>query len=89
MEGFKLRLVENAEDIKAVNMDFILEHYSVSDCTGVFYSECKADFDPSKMTKAVVQLGVVVHGRLYVENADVWMSKEGVFIEGEEFHSHF
>ncbi len=89
MKGFKLRLVETEKDLKDVNMEFLLESYSIDDCTGVFYDDGEADFDPSGMDKAVVQICVVVHGRLFVENANVWMNEEGVFIEGEEFHSHF
>ena len=89
MEGFKLKFVENVEDLRSVNMSFLLDHYSIDDCTSVFYDDGEADFDPSGMDKAVVQICVVVYSRLYVENADVWMGEEGVFIEGEEFHSHF
>lgn len=89
MEGYKLKYVDTLSDLEDVNMAWLLGNYSIDDCTGVYYDEEEAEFDTSKMKKTVVQIGVVVHGRLYIENADVWVGEEGVFIEHEEFHSHF
>ena len=89
MEGLKLKYVETVSDLEDVHMEWLLESYSIDDCNDVYYDEEEAEFDTSMMKKAVVQLGIVVHGRLYVENADVWVNEKGVFIEAEEHQSHF
>lgn len=85
--GFVIRKIESEKDLG--DMVFLLKDYQLKDVLGL-YTDTDQDKEIDVIEKLTVGFMVVVHGRLFVEQATVWKAGDGtMIIEANEIENLF
>jgi len=85
--GFVLKKIESEKDLG--DMIFLLKDYQLKDVLGL-YTDTDEDIEIDVIEKLTLGFIVVVHGRLYVEQATVWKAGDGtMIIEANEIENLF
>ena len=75
--GFVVRKIESEKDLG--DMDFLLKDYQLEDMLGL-HVDIDEEIEITAIDKLTVGFMVVVHDRLYVEQATVWKAEDGTMI---------
>ena len=92
MLALKLKEIRKAQDVKDLELGFILEDHRMHEIRGAYADVAGSQrvINTKKMHPGKVRLVVIVHGHLWIETAEVYFDDDGeCYITYDEFDTHF